>query len=56
MKEAMSHITQKNEALADELQETQKILKLHKELLDAAMKNQTSAVDSCESKGDQLLS
>ena len=45
----------KNECLADELAETQKLLKLHKKLLDEAMTAQIVKVNKCKEAGSELL-
>ena len=55
MREALEHMANKNEDLADDLAETQNLLKLHKKLLDEALADQAAAVGQCAATGSQLL-
>ena len=45
MREALEHMNHKNDTLTDELTETRKLLKLHKQLLQEALENQAASVD-----------
>ena len=51
MKEAMDHMANKNEQLEDQLAETKELLKLHKQLLDEALKNSATTLQECKISG-----
>ena len=54
MKEALDHMANKNNYLEEQLAETKELLKLHKQLLDEALKSQVSTLQECKESGSTL--
>lgn len=55
MKEALEHLSHKNDHLTDELKQTRKLVDLHKKMLEDALAQQVETVEKCKNQGSQLL-
>ena len=54
LKEALNHVQQENDCLRDELQNTQELLRVHKQLLDETLKKQQETLTQCQTQGAEI--